>query len=390
VADQKFIQEKLTEATKNPELAQSIATALCDTDSGCGYKNVPEDRLEQIGKEARKAASQMETTQTNASFAASIEVLNDGGVKSNEDIIAEKIPSFRSFYTFIDLLLSDAEYTHGAIIHGDAGIGKTKGVEVRLARSGKPYAFYNSYSTPLAFYELLYHDNGKTIVLDDVNTLLKNPASVAILKAALFSVSGQRLITYSSTAKVLEERGIPARFIFTGRIIIIMNEIPTTLRETFQALLSRTYEYQLRLSQDEKMELIRIVFDSTNTFGLQGPDKLELIFFLEKLVNFGNLHQFNIRTALRSAEIWAKLGEEKAKPLIIDLMDADPKLKAFLILEDKAKDLSVKRKVSIWEETTGYSRRAYFEIKSKYFRTRYGREKVEELLAAEIERTVIA
>ena len=341
------------------------------------HKMLQEAKME-VDKEeesAKEAASELQSEQTRASFNAGLAKLAAGQTDTDE-LIAKEIPAFRSMYEFIDLLLGDSQYTQGAILYGDAGIGKTHSLEKRLAKAKAEYALFNSYSTPLALYELLYRNNGpgKLVILDDVNTLLHDKKAVAILKSALFSPSGQRLITYSSTAKVLEDRGIPPSFIFTGRIFILLNEIPQTLRETFQALLSRVYSYEVKLSLQEKVDLVRIVFEGTEVFGLSKGEKMVVLQLLLKSLDFSNCHKFNVRTALRAAEIYKKLGEERATPLIFDLMDTDVRLRQFLLIENNC-PLPTEKKVELWIKTTGYSRRDYFNVKSRYFLATYGKKK---------------
>lgn len=380
MADKQQIQERLTDVMHNPDMAEAIATALC---GDLGYRNIPESQLDSIALSARKAASEAESVATIAAFDASMKAMLAD--ESNSDaLLSLHIPAFRSFFSFVDMLLLCSTYTHGAIIYGNAGVGKTRGVMNRLVKFGVPYALYNSYSTPLAFYEMLYRNNGKTVVLDDVNTLLRNPLAVALLKAALFSVGTERLITYSSTAKVLEDRGLPAQFIFTGRVILILNEIPSSLKETFQALLSRVYEYKLELTKQEKLKLVEIVFKTSDVFGIEEKPLWELYLFLESVLDFSNLHKFNVRTALRAAEIWKLQGAEKAKPMIMDLMETDLKLKAFVMIEDGGAALPVSAKVHVWEECTGYSRRSYFDVKARHNRTHYGQQRVEDMLRADI------
>jgi hypothetical protein len=353
---------------------------------GLGYVSEKEARLDnyrkmldeakiEVGKDeesAQKAASEVQSEATRASFDAGLARLA-AGTTDTDELIAEKIPAFRSMFEFIDLLLGDSEYTQGAIIYGDAGVGKTHGLCKRLAKRGMPYALFNSYSTPLAFYELLFRNNGKLVILDDVNTLLHDPKAVAIMKAGLFSAGGARLITYSSTAKVLEERGIPGSFIFTGRIVILLNEIPQTIRETFQALLSRVYSHEVKLSLQEKKDLVRIVFEGSEVFGLVRQQKMVVLNLLTGCLDFSNAHRFNVRTALRAAEIYKKLGEDRATQLIYDLMDVDLRLRQFLLIENNCPG-PTEKKVELWIKTTGYSRRDYFNVKARYYLSTYGKK----------------
>ena len=379
MADKTGIQSRLMEATGNAELAQSIATALCD---GEGYRNIPEETVALMEISAKKAASDLETAHSIGSFKAAAGVMPAIG--------AYGIPAFESLDGFLTLLLGEARYTSGAVIYGSAGVGKTMRVLNKLAAVGVDYAYFNTYSTPLSLVEIMFRNNGRTIVLDDVNNLLKDPKAVAILKAATFSATGQRLVTYSSTSKVMEEHGIPSSFVFTGRIVIILNEIPATLRETFQALMSRMYAHEVVLSLEEKKHLIREVFKG-EVFALSEVDKGALLDYIETAAEFSNAHKYNVRSALRAAEMVSKLGSARARILILDLLECDLRLRAFLMIEEKGSKagLPVERRVEIWGKTTGYSRRSYFEVKAKYYGTYYGRGAHEAEISSEIDRLIL-
>ena len=380
MADKKEIQSRLFDATGNGELSASLASAICDK---AGFENLPESRLGAIEIAAKKAASEAETTQSIDAFkraSGSIPSLPSYGIRA-----------FESLDGFLTLLLGKAEYTSGAVIHGSAGVGKSMRVLRKLSAEGVDYAYFNTYSTPLSLVEAFFRNNGKVIVIDDVNNLLKEPKAVAILKAATFSAAGERIITYQSTSKVLEERGIPSSFIFRGKVIIILNEIPATLRETFQALMSRMYSHEVVLTLEEKSRLISEVFRTKeDLFGLGYPERDNIIQFMCKAVSFGNAHKYNVRTALRAAEMVSKLGFGRASPMILDMLGCDLKLKTFLMIAEKSKkaDLTVQQQVEIWTKATGYSRRAFFEVKSKYFNTYYGHDAHESEISSEIDRLV--
>lgn len=385
-----ILQTRLTDATHDSDLSAAIATALCDD---AGYRALPEPKVAEVISAAK------------ASRAVELAAEADRIARHKYDVSAREIPvlsgridvegsfhgveiaSFTALDDFLDLLISPkSNYTQGAIITGAAGIGKTKRVVGKLARASVKYALFNSYSTPLATYESLFRNNGKYIVFDDTTGLLQDRKSVAILKAALFSATGERLITYSSTAKVLQERGIPESFIFTGRIIIILNEIPTTLRESFQALLSRVYHHNVALTLDEKRLLVRNVFssDTPELRAMNGAQRAELLKMMETVLDFSNAHKYNVRTALRAAEMYVALGKERAQELIFNLLETDGRLRHFFLIEQYGAAFPVEKRVEAYIKSTGYSRRGYFDLKARFYGTRYGHARNEKLQEAEV------
>jgi hypothetical protein len=372
------LQMRLTDATHDRDLSAAIAYAICD---GAGYKEIPAPKVAEVVA-AAKAARASELAQEESvkarrryAYAAREMPVLSGKMGAEGSLRGEEIPAFRALDDFLGMLVSPkSTYTQGAIITGAAGIGKTKRVVGKLSNAGVKYTIFNSYSTPLATYESLYRHNGECIVFDDTTGILQDKKSVAILKAALFSATGERLITYSSTAKVLQERGIPESFIFTGRIIIILNEIPATLKESFQALLSRVYHHDVKLTLDEKRRLVAHVFssDAPELAALDEGQRAELLKMLTDVLDFSNAHRFNVRTALRAAEIYSALGREKAQELIFNLLDVDARLRHFLLIEKYGANENVQKRVEAFCSSTGYSRRVYFDIKAKYYGTRYG------------------
>jgi len=283
-----------------------------------------------------------------------------------EKLLCERIPAMQRFHEFLDMLLSKSEYSKACFIVGPAGTRKSYHVEEELRRRGTEFVTYNSHSTPLGLYEILYtHPNG-VIVLDDIDAITEDKRSINILKAATFNASGEREITWQSTTKVLRERGLPARFVFSGKIIIIANDLNRSQKETFKAFLNRMYVHEIVLSISERKELVRTVFMRQPVFELDDAGKLGLLELMEKALTFGNADKYNLRTAFKAAEMWKHLGEDKAKSLIYALLETNEMARKFLILEEGAAGLPVKKRVELWKQTTGYSQATYFRLKDKY------------------------
>jgi len=91
-----------------------------------------------------------------------------------------------------------------------------------------------------------------------------------------------------------------------------------------------------------------------------------LLALMEQALTFGNSDKYNLRTAFKAAEMWKHLGEDKAKSLIYALLETNEMARKFLILEEGAAGLPVKKRVELWKQTTGYSQATYFRLKDKY------------------------
>ncbi len=305
-----------------------------------------------------------------------------------------QIPAFRKLDAFLNLALRDGVYTKGIIVHGAHGIGKTHRLLAKLKQLNLDFYLINSFITPLSLYITLYDHKDEMLVLDDVdNSVVHNPKSMAILKAALFNPTGDRIVTYNSTTKELTQRGIPETFVFRGKIILALNDIPNNQAETFQALLSRVYNHRVELTEHERKMLVATVFMGSDIFGMSDAEKLECLKQMEHCINADNASKYNIRSAMKYAEIYHSDIDGKLKiQLLYDLFETDRALRTFLLIdkyiENSKRDVPVWGKVSIWEKTTGMSRSSYFNTKRRYLDVKYGKEEKLKLDEAEIKNAV--
>ena len=171
-----------------------------------------------------------------------------------------------------------------------------------------------------------------------------------------------------STTKILNDRGLPDRFVFSGKIVIIANDNKTSKKESFRAFKSRMLTHDIKLSEDERKLLIRAVFMKQPVFDLPDTEKERLLVTMESVLDFSNVNNYNLRTAFKAADIWKNGGEAKAKDLIYDLLGTDDSLRAFMTIEAEGKDLTVAQRVEVWMKYTGYGRNEYYKTKSNYYR----------------------
>ena len=337
-------------------------------------KRKDEDRLlKKSKKETRDEELMVAAEETRAKFEEALDDLMTKKDEGLDKLLCEKIPAIDKFHKFLELALNGSEYTKSLFIVGPAGTRKSFHVLTALKEKNLPFVLYNSHSTPLGLYEILYKNANGIVVLDDIDAIVEDKRSVGILKAATFSASGERIVTWASTARVLSQRGLPERFIFSGRVIILANDFHENRKESFQAFLSRMYCYNIQLSAEERKLLVRTIFLKQDVFGMEDCAKQNMIAYMESLLNFSNVNAYNLRTAFKAADIWKNAGEEIAKGLIQDLLGTDDKLRAFLKIEEIGKDLTVADRVIVWQKYTGYCSREYYMVKSKYYQSCFGR-----------------
>ena len=140
-------------------------------------------------------------------------------------------------------------FARGLLLYGETGLGKTYSIMKAFNEIGVPFVLVNGHITSLELYHFLFEHRTENIVLDDVN-VLENDDNLNMLKACLSDNS--RVVHYHTTSSKLR---VPKQFVFEGRILILLNEIPKKM-ENLKAVESRFLTYELKLSYETKLEII--------------------------------------------------------------------------------------------------------------------------------------
>ena len=164
------------------------------------------------------------------------------------------------------------------VVTGPGGLGKSHTVSAALREAGfndvsvldeleigdnipkNSYRVVKGYSTPKGLYRTLYENRNSVIVFDDCDSVLKDPVSLNLLKAALDSYS-RRIISWRADIK---DEDLPTIFEFKGRVVFISNLSSTSLD---QAIITRSLAVDLTMTAKQKVERMR--------FLLTQPDFME-------------------------------------------------------------------------------------------------------------------
>ena len=164
------------------------------------------------------------------------------------------------------------------VVTGPGGLGKSHTVSAALREAGfndvsvldelevgdnipkNSYRVVKGYSTPKGLYRTLYENRDSVIVFDDCDSVLKDPVSLNLLKAALDSYS-RRIISWRADIK---DEDLPTVFEFKGRVVFISNLSTTSLD---QAIITRSLAVDLSMTAKQKVERMR--------FLLTQPDFME-------------------------------------------------------------------------------------------------------------------
>ena len=173
------------------------------------------------------------------------------------------------------------------IILSKCGLGKTtfvfNAVKERKLQLSKHWLYYNSYFTPLAFYQTLGQTSAlqipRLLVLDDVELILRNKQTLNLLKSATWeNEKGKRIVNYVSNSYLVKE--LPA-INFNGKIILLLNELPPD-NPILQALKDRVLFVELNFTNQQILELMKEEILPQEFKGLEFIKKKKVFDFIAK------------------------------------------------------------------------------------------------------------
>ena len=175
------------------------------------------------------------------------------------------------------------------ILVGEAGMSKTYNTISYLKENNINYEYINSYSTPLSFYEILYKNAEKEVVVFDDISSIGNSLIISLLKSACWTFDPRKIISYYSTSKVLEERGLPESFEFKGRVILIFNQelINRGVKINFNFTLKEKLKIFEEVKKDAKIEDEVLEYLKNNCNEATGNLSIRTLVILSTLKNNG-------------------------------------------------------------------------------------------------------
>ena len=158
--------------------------------------------------------------------------------------------------------------TASAIITGEGGLGKSYTVTKALKAAGlkdisdllpgtvvaqrTAFRVVKGFSTAKGLYRILFENKNSVIVLDDCDSVLKDPDALNLLKGALDSYD-KRVISWNTN---IADDGLPRTFQFTGGVIFISN---MSTDKISQAIRSRSMNVDLSMTTDQKLERMETI-----------------------------------------------------------------------------------------------------------------------------------
>lgn len=204
------------------------------------------------------------------------------------------------------------------IISGPAGVGKTFTVIKALknyASSIAPlmgidvnYDILSGTMTAINLYKKLYANRhkGSVLILDDMDSVFSNEASLNLLKAAL-DLNDGKSIGYFSESHALNRERIPNEFEFQGSVIFLtnvdFNDGPKSLQPHLKALLSRSHYVDLGLRSPAEMMswIVKTIKETSILDDLNDTDRQDLMSFM--IINQDSLNELSLRMVRKLASL---------------------------------------------------------------------------------------
>jgi len=270
----------------------------------------------------------------------------------------EKIQILKNYYK----LLLNNKGINCVFCHSKPGYGKTYETLKYLENCNVEYKYNAGVTTAVELFKLLHNNNNSVIVLDDVESVLQDNRSINILKAATYSTTKTRTITYKTSARVLLD--YPDSFEFTGKIIILSNNSYENKDLSYNALLSRCLKFELLYSTEEIKTISKtLLFSKFENKELSEEEFDFCIELLDKVVdrhfNFRVLNRlvdfviFDKINALNLFQNSIRKNYEKADPL--DIIDE-------IVQQEK----EVKKQFELFKYKHPCSRATFFRFKQQY------------------------
>ncbi len=204
------------------------------------------------------------------------------------------------------------------VITGSAGTGKTFLVKDTLTKMGlkesNEFVHFKGRATAAGLFVTLYDNCDKIIVLDDCDSVFKDPGAVNMLKAALDSYD-TRNISYITSKPLKDQFGthLPRSFEFTGKIIFISNLDQSTLDE---AIRSRSFVSDISMTTEQMFMRIEGLMEKMEN-KIPTKAKQQAMTIMKELNEKYDGISVNLRSFIKAARICA-MGFENAKDMVAE------------------------------------------------------------------------
>lgn len=291
--------------------------------------------------------------------------------KMKEKFEGDQHEEVQQYYTMFNYYVKSIARGHhtALMVNAEPGIGKSYQTSQTLINEVGNEKFEKSpaVSSPFEFYKKLWkleQDEQKDIlVLDDIEGLLSKRRALAILKQATWTEGEDRYVGWSSSPSKLkldDGTEIPSKFKFTGKLIMIFNDVPSD-DAIFDSLKDRCFYYELSFTYEQKVELLKSVADKGMGLDVDEEDRKEIARWLIDVTTPAT-EGLNLRTLEKSLihfKSCEDIGDVTWKDAIKQSLRTDEKMmEARDIVKDSSFD-TVKERKQEFKDRTGMSGKSY-------------------------------
>jgi len=205
------------------------------------------------------------------------------------------------------------------IVLGDTGTSKTETIRNILIENKTDYAYLRGdIKSPSDMYKLLYKNNGRLIVIDDSNLIVKkNSKFMSYLLAITDRGANKRITCLNNFDPDIQSSNnlngkYPQNFIFTGSIICISNLKLTKLDDAFKSRaiinIIETTNEDIIIEVERKLDLYYVEIPMI-------VKKISLD-FLKKVTENVKRYKIDFRTYQKVIEYFNLYEKEKAEAII--------------------------------------------------------------------------
>jgi hypothetical protein len=160
---------------------------------------------------------------------------------------------------------------------------------------GKTFRVIKGYSTAKGLYRTLYENREGVVVFDDCDSVLRDPVSLNLLKAALDSYD-KRVISWRAD---IRDEDLPTSFLFNGRVVFISNQSSNSID---QAIITRSMAVDLSMTTAQKIERMRWLISKDDFMPEYEIDyKTDAIELIASLMN--SVKELSLRTLIQVTKI---------------------------------------------------------------------------------------
>lgn len=271
-----ILDKELTEG-ENWDIIKEKVKGLMDSD----------DKLEEKAENMTKKGIQAKEQEIHEKYIEHIEEDKEQDLQSQfEDDQHEEVQSFYNMFNYY--LKSICRGHHESfMVNAEPGIGKSYQTNQTLVNEVGNEKFKKSpaVASPFEFYKQLWEleqSENEILVLDDIEGLLRSKKALAILKQATWSETEDRYVGWNSSPSKLKTKDgqdIPEEFKFTGKLIMIFNEVPED-DIIFESLKDRCFYYELSFSYEQKCKLIQAIADKGMGYDVDKQQRKEMASWL--------------------------------------------------------------------------------------------------------------